>query len=96
MAKIQNWTRVTCRNAGEVGMSGTVREWEHDATGERVSIRMVDPEDRPKRYDIRFHAPDEPLGEAVDAQSTLTNATASVVDTLRSCPNGLDIADGGA
>lgn len=38
---LENWTLTTTRNVSDVyGLSGTVREWTHDTTGDTIEIRI--------------------------------------------------------
>lgn len=92
MSRITNWNQTERRNATDVldySLSGTVRVWEHDETGDTVAVRAFHESEGAdgRFYNVEYN------GEAVTARDTLNAAVQSATKTLREKPEGLD-ADG--
>lgn len=88
MAKIGSWEKVVDRKATTVknspSLSGVVKEWRNERTGQTISIWFVEEETPgyPDYYEVRIGA------EPVEGYSTVSRAYDSVIETMKHFPHG--------
>ena len=86
MPKIPNWSVTEQKNVSDVtGLRGTVYEWQHDNTGEKVTIEYDREVEGAEFYLVSF-----PSGQGETAGNTLDHAHKIATDFMKRYHAGVD------
>lgn len=93
MPPIKNWEKVIDRSVSEVkqfrSSVGIVTRWEHEGTGDTITIERVEELESPELYHGGVWYKTKYNGEAVTSHSSLRKAKGSATESMKHSEDGL-------